>query len=497
MQPALHAQLGHQMALTPQLLQSIRLLQLSALELEQEMREALERNLMLEVEEDAESEDPEARDWSAAEPAAEADVAEPLAAVSGCDAGAVSEVEADFDWSSRESWSGGEPTDEDGESWEARTPASGPTDTRLQVLAQLEPQFRDARQRRLVEHLLDAIDDAGYLTRSCLELSEELQAEGLAVSSEELEQALALIHSAEPCGYGARSLSECLLLQLGSLPPRTRGLRLARQLAAEGLGELGFGQPEDLARLREEWGVSREQLRAAIALLLALDPKPGARHAAPAEAVVPDVIVSGRPGAWRVQLNQDRLPRLRVNRLYERALASGASHRGLKDQLQEARWLVRGLEMRHDTLIRTAQAIFERQAGFLARGEEAMVRLTLKEIALQIGMHESTVCRITQNKYVATPWGLYEMKAFFPSEIRGTEGTVSGTGVKAMIRRIIDGERASDPLCDGAITAILLRSGIKLARRTVAKYREAMKIPPAAERGVQAARIGRTARWSA
>ncbi|MGH8447460.1 MAG: hypothetical protein ACREVL_19500 [Solimonas sp.] len=215
--------------------------------------------------------------------------------------------------------------------------------------------------------------------------------------------------------------------------------------------------------------------------MLSLNPKPASALAAPAEAALPDLIVSGTPGSWRVELNAERLPRVRVNAAYERMLGATA-HRAMRDQLQEARWLVRGLEMRNDTLLRSARAIFERQRGFLEKGEEGMASLTLREIADSIGMHESTVCRVSSNKWVMTPWGVYELKAFFPSQIAGRGLESSGTAVKAMIRRIINAENRQAPLSDGGIAALLARQGIEVARRTVAKYREAMRIPAVKDR---------------
>jgi RNA polymerase sigma-54 factor len=225
-----------------------------------------------------------------------------------------------------------------------------------------------------------------------------------------------------------------------------------------------------------------DQYGRAMRLVRALDPKPGSTVREPAQNVVPDVLLSGADRAWKVELNPATLPRVRVNNLYARLLSGAAPHRGMRDQLQEARWLVHGLEMRHETLLKTARAVFARQCEFLRRGEEGMVSLTLREVAQQIGMHESTVCRVVSSKFVQTPWGVYPMKAFFPSQIAQTGGETSGTAVKAMIRRIVDGESRAEPLCDGAIAALLARKGIKVARRTVAKYREAMRIAPASER---------------
>ncbi len=472
MKQNLHLSTSQSMAMTPQLLQSIRLLQLSSLELEQELREALERNVMLEpVEGDTADEDAaEGVDRDTATAASEE--------VSGIDPDATSKVEADFDWSSRESWSSGEPNREDDEPWEARLPTPETVDARLSAIRQLELVIATPREARLISAILDAIDDNGYLAEPL---------EGVALESglnplpdqAELEAALTKVQGVEPTGFGARDLRECLLLQINAMPRGTPGKVLAREIVESELERVASRDFEGLCATLE---VDFMDLHRAMDLILALNPKPGASYSAPAEVALPDVLVSGVPGAWKIELNAERLPRVRVNRLYENLLQRGASHRGMKDQLQEARWLVRGIEMRHDTLLRTARAIFERQTAFLEQGEEGMVSLTLREIAEAIGMHESTVCRVTTNKWVQTPWGVYELKAFFPSQIAGADRETSGTAVKAMIRRIIHTENADAPLCDGDITAILARNGVRVARRTVAKYREAMRIPSAKDR---------------
>ena len=460
------------MVLTPQLLQSIRLLQLSTLELEQEVEQALEDNVMLEAEEGGGMDDA-----PAAEFIAESHSEPELAAATGCDAGAHSEVEADFDWSSRESWSGGEPGDENEEHWTARTAAPEITDARIAALQQLRLMVSTPRQSAILTTLIENVDDNGYLECSLGEIGSQL-GEDFNATAAELEAGLATLQSVEPTGFGARNLPECLRLQLMVLPVATRGRDLAIHLVTNSLSLVAERRLEDI---RRELHASEADMKAAFNLILALDPKPGASQGAPAEAAIPDVIVSGRPGAWKVELNTERLPRVRVNGAYERAVAT-SSHKSLKDKLQEARWLVRGLEMRHETLLKTARAVFERQKGFLEHGEERMVPLTLREVADAIGMHESTVCRVTTAKFIQTPWGVYDFKSFFPSQITGSDCEASGTAVKAMIRRIVDGESRHSPLCDGAIAAILLRQGIRVARRTVAKYREAMKIAPATAR---------------
>lgn len=469
MKPGIQMQIGQHMTMTPQLLQSIRLLQLSSLELEQEVQQALESNVMLEREEET-AEEPA--------PQAQADAGDAVQAqsvelpVTGCDAAAPERVQADYDWSSAEGWSGGEPQDDD-DPIEARTAAPESGDLRVRVLEQLRMTVTDAREARLALAIVEAVDDNGYLEKPLNEIADEVDAD--------LEEMLAVLHkvqAVEPSGFAARDLRECLLLQLRDLPLKTPGRLDARRIVEDGLDLLARN---DLAALAERLEIPAARLPAAIALVLALNPKPGATIASAAQAVVPDLIVSGTPGSWKIELNPATLPRVRINTLYERLL-NGAPHRGLREQLQEARWLVRGLEMRHETLLKTARVVFERQCEFLSRGEEGMAPLTLREVADAIRMHESTVSRITTNKYVQTPWGVYELKDFFPSQLGAAEGETSGTAVRAMIRRIIDGENAKAPLCDGAIAAILHRNGVRVARRTVAKYREAMKIVPAKER---------------
>lgn len=477
MKANLSVRTSQSMVMTPQLLQSIRLLQLSALELEQEVEQALEDNVMLEAEE-ASGTAEAGEDAAEAREAAVAGSDEDPAPASGCDANAHTEVEADFDWSSRESWSGGEPSDEDDEPWTARTAAPLTGDVRVQAIEQLQLTVKTDRQAAMVAKILENIDDNGYLEVSLGAIGAEL-GEDFDASARELEEALALVQGVEPTGFGARNLPECLSLQLQALPGDTLGREVALYLVAHCLDRVAERR---LEQVRQQLDVSEAEMKAAFNLILALDPKPGASRQAAAEPAIPDVVVSGRPGAWKVELNRERLPRVRINGTYERVVTSSAAHKALKDKLQEARWLVRGLEMRHDTLLRTARAVFERQKRFLEIGEEGMVPLTLREIADAIGMHESTVCRVTMAKFIQTPWGVYDFKAFFPSQIQGCEGEASGTSVKAMIRRIVDGENPQSPLCDGAIAAILLRKGIRVARRTVAKYREAMNIAPATVR---------------
>ncbi|HSW14118.1 MAG TPA: RNA polymerase factor sigma-54 [Solimonas sp.] len=477
MKTNMHLRTSQNMAMTPQLLQSIRLLQLSSLELEQELREALETNVMLEQDEGEGAEEP-------APAPQEAPSDEVHGEVTGIDSAAHEKVEADFDWSSAESWSGGEPPEDDDRPWQERHPSAPQTDARIAALEQLQLTIESRREALIAEAIIEAIDDNGYLEQPLDEIVARL-GPNFATSLEEVEQVLEKVQAVEPTGFAARNLAECLALQLRALPPRTPGRDLAEFIAATALELVAAGNTRELEQALD---VSRAEIGQAVALIRTLNPKPAAALSAPAEAVLPDLIVTGTPGAWKVELNAERLPRVRVNSLYERLLTQSGTHRGLRDQLQEARWLVRGLEIRHQTLLRTARVIFQRQQAFLENGEEGMAPLTLREVAESIAMHESTVCRVTSNKWVQTPWGVYELKAFFPSHITGLAGETSGTAVKAMIRRIIDGEGRGKALSDGDIAALLARKGIRVARRTVAKYREAMKIASAKERAAPAVR---------
>lgn len=486
MKPGTRMGMSQNVAMTPQLLQSIRLLQLSAMELEQEVEAALEGNVLLERDDTA-SLTSAGAEAPSPEPVEQASLAADSTevAVSGCDEAAGDRVDADFDWSSAESWSGGEPT-EDGEPIEARRSAAPIEDARVAALEQLELMISDRRQWNLAVSIIEQIDDNGYLETSLADLLASLPAEWQ-VTMAELEAALVTVQAVEPTGFAARDLRECLLLQLDAIKAGTPGKNLAEVLVMDHLDRVAA---RDFVNLRSELGATETRMIQAMDLIRTLDPKPGASRTEPAQAVVPDLIVSGVAGAWKVELNPVNLPKLRINGQYERMMAgSASSHKGLKDQMQQARWLVRGLEMRHETLLKTARVVFERQRDFLKNGEEGMLPLTLREVADAIAMHESTVCRVTSNKFVQTPWGVYSMKDFFPSQIQGAESETSGIAVRAMIRRIVDGEKAGAPLCDGAIAAILARKGVLIARRTIAKYREAMKIAPAKERKLIAARV--------
>ncbi|MBI2383527.1 MAG: RNA polymerase factor sigma-54 [Gammaproteobacteria bacterium] len=465
MKTNLRLHLGQNVAMTPQLVQSIRMLQLSALELEQEVLTALDRNVMLERDEDD----------ADAEPALDAELTEaPVEAAA---------VEVDWDAALSESWEAKPAPATENQPERAAPEVAQP---HLRALSDLELLLDDAREARIATAILDAIDENGYLERPLDALRAQLPADWN-VAPAEMESVLAKVQQLDPPGFGARDLRECLDLQLRALDPATPGLGLARCLVAHGLEALAG---DELAALDEKLDPAPQMLDAAVALVRRLNPKPAASVGEDAEYVVPDLVLRPAAGGWRLELNRAATPRVRVNSLYEGLLnRCKEDGKGLREQLLEARWLVRGLEMRHDTLLRAARAIFERQNEFLDRGDEGMKPLTLKEVAEAIGMHESTVSRITTRKYVQTPRGVFELKYFFSSSLAARDGAeASGTAVRAMIRRLIEQENRATPMCDGTIATLLGRRGIRVARRTVAKYREAMGIPPAKERGRAATR---------
>lgn len=479
MNPNLKLHVSQSLSMSPQLVASIRLLQLSSLELEQEVVNALENNPLLEadsVEAPAVSEAELSFAGLVGEGVSQAmdapQAAEAPAAVTTGD------IDIDDSFAVSEAWSAAAGEGDDEEDNPMRRAAMPTAGLRATLEAELAAEIEDENTQRAVLALLEAIDDAGYLRATLTELCAAAQADAATVR-----RALAMIRRLAPTGFAARDLRECLLLQLDEVRAGTPGKTLAEQLVMDHLLELSARNREPL---RVQMGASPERFAAAMTLIRSLNPKPGQEpNDDAARAIVPDVMVSGAPGAWKLELNPATLPRVRLNRLYEQVLNDAPQGRGLKDKLNEARWLLRGLEMRHDTLLKTTKAIFERQNGFLTQGEVAMKPLTLREVAVAIEMHESTISRVTTNKYVSTPWGTFELKHFFSVSLNAGTSESSGVAVRAMIRQLIDAENPAKPLCDGAISAILLRQGVRVARRTVAKYREGMKIASAPERKVE------------
>ncbi len=464
MKPSLQFRLSQHLTLTPQLQQSIRLLQLSTVELNQEIDRMLMENPALERE-DAEG-----------EPEAAAPVPAPA---TGAGASASTEpATPDTDWSAdiASSWRG---PDDDDEGDRSFTAPDTPT-LRDHLRGQLSLTNLGDRDRVFVQLLIDALDEDGYLTQPLEEIAALLPTEAEA-DLEELGIALRHLQNLEPAGVGARSPGECLALQL-RITPDEPARRLALDIVEKHLELLAS---RDYTRLKNITGAGEEALRAAQRLIQALNPRPGAAYAkVETRYVIPDVIVRKQRSVWRASLNPDAMPRLRINRLYAE-LAAGARNSGaaIASQLQEARWLIKNVQQRFDTILRVSQAIVDQQRHFLEHGEVAMRPLVLREIAQTLGLHESTISRVTTQKYMATPRGTFELKYFFGSHV-ATEagGAASSTAIRALIKQLVAAEDAKAPLSDARISQILGEQGIVVARRTIAKYREALQIPPVNQR---------------
>jgi RNA polymerase sigma-54 factor len=495
MKPSLQLRLSQHLALTPQLQQSIRLLQLSTLELNQEIEQALAENPLLERDDDPLALAVRVKadgsiagnDAPAPSPGADSDADGGEAPASGEAGEAAIEAGNDttLDWGAR-----GEGRNEDDEN--PREWAGTTTTLKEHLLAQVSCTKASARDRALVELLIDALDDDGYLHQRLEDLLAIFPPEA-EVELDELKTALRLLQSFDPAGVAARDVGECLNLQLNAMARTTPELAAvighARAIVSEHLPLLAA---RDFLKLRRALGCTDDELRAAHQLIRTLQPHPGVAFGdSRADYVVPDVFVRKVKNRWTAVLNPDVMPRLRVNQAYADILKRDRSTRGTEGsdraqwttRVQEARWLIRNIQQRFDTILRVSQAIVDRQHNFFTHGEIAMRPLVLREIADTVGLHESTISRVTANKYMATPFGVLELKFFFGSHV-ATEagGEASSTAIRALIKQLIGAEDTRNPLSDSKLAELLGEQGIVVARRTVAKYREAMKIPAVAQR---------------
>jgi RNA polymerase sigma-54 factor len=474
----LQLKLSQHLTLTPQLQQSIRLLQLSTIELNAEVERMLQENPLLEkADADADEGDgdgPVAYDAGGATPPASAsgderaapDEPSPSSAVDGADFG-------DYGGGDGE-WGGG-PSSDDDEFYPQQVAASTLRDHLNAQLALLNLPLRD---RQLVAALIDALDEDGYLTSSLEEIAGYLPEE-LGIDADELKIALNYVQSFEPAGVGARDCAECLALQLRVLPPDTPYRAMAQKVVVEHLSLLAN---RDFAKLKRLLHTDDDGVRGVRDLIRSLAPRPGAAFAkTESNYVVPDVIVRKTRGRWVAALNEAAMPKLRLNRIYADILTRNrdASNQQLSAQLQEAKWLIRNVQQRFDTILRVAQAIVERQRRFFDHGEVAMRPMVLREIADMLSLHESTISRVTTQKYMLTPRGTFELKYFFGSHVAtDTGGAASATAIRALIKQLIGAENVKAPLTDSRIADLLGEQGILVARRTIAKYREALAIPP-------------------
>ncbi|NCT67531.1 MAG: RNA polymerase factor sigma-54 [Rhodanobacteraceae bacterium] len=471
MKPALQLRLGQSLALTPQLQQAIRLLQLSRLELELELNLALESNPLLDMVDGAsEGEDGEAS--AEAELAADA----PAEGADGAEAGDGDEQPLDFEFD--HAAPRGAAPDEDG----LEPQDAEPEDLRDHLLWQLNLTPMSARDRAIAAAIIEAVDDDGYLAEDDDTIAAALAALYV-VTPAEIESVRRRVQQFDPLGVASRSLRECLSVQLGAFDANTPGLALARTLVAEHLETLAR---QDRARICQRLHVDEGQFDTALALIRSLAPKPGSGFASTGtEYVAPDAYVRKVGGRWQVTLAPGCQPRLGINEHYAGLIAKARREDAhyLKGQLQEARWLIKSLKTRAETMLKVATAIVRAQEAFLEFGPEAMRPLVLKDVADEIGMHESTISRVTTRKFLHTPRGTYEFKYFFSSGVTTVDGgAASATAIQAMIRKLIDEEHAAKPLSDQVLAVELNRRGINVARRTVAKYREAMNIPSSNER---------------
>ncbi len=506
MKPSLQVRLSQHLALTPQLQQSIRLLQLSTLELHQEVEQMLEQNPFLEAEEDhSQTFEPLAERNTPIERAAERETeraAEPGGDSADTGGDAPSLDNAEFGSTERDDWENGtEREDFDGirETPGKSSQNNDSDDFDGQDRDTAVPSLQDHLREQLlgmrlspadaaaVMVLIESLNDDGYLADTLEEIAIQLGGEDADAQEELLERlqcARRFLQSMEPTGVGASDLAECLTLQLRALP-RSEVQAVAIIVCK---GHLELLARRDMKKLMAATGADEELLRAAQALIVTLEPKPGRQFSrAEANIVIPDVVVQKSGRNWKVVLNPDVMPKLRINDLYANAIRqqrgsnslNGAGP-GLNARLQEARWFMKNILQRFDTIQRVSQAIVERQKSFFTHGAIAMKPLVLREIADELGLHESTISRVTTAKYMSTPFGTFELKYFFGSSLNtDAGGNASSTAVRALIKQLVAAEDVAKPLSDSQISQMLEEQGIQVARRTVAKYREALKIAPA------------------
>ncbi len=472
MKHSLQLRLSQHLTLTPQLQQSIRLLQLSTIELNQELERVLQENPLLEREDGAGDQSAAAPDTgTTTTPRDEASATE----APGSDAESREPDRTELGAFDDMPGSGYREDAEDGDY--PQQPADAPT-LRAHLLAQLSLINVSERDGKLVTLLIDSLDDDGYLTQSLDELLEMLPPE-IEAEAEELQIALKHLQHLEPVGVGARDLSECLALQIASLPPDTAYRAEATALVKHHLETLAA---RDFSKLRKLLRCDDVVLRGVQKLITSLNPRPGRDYSSDeTRFIVPDVIVKKVKGVWVASLNPDAMPRLRINRLYADILQRNrnAGSQQLATHLQEAKWLIKNVQQRFETILRVSQAIVDRQRNFFEHGEVAMRPLVLREIAEGLELHESTVSRVTTQKFMHTPRGIFELKYFFGSHVTtDAGGSASSTAIRALIKQLVAAENGRKPLSDGQISEILAQQGLVVARRTVAKYRESLQILP-------------------
>lgn len=496
MKLSLQLKLGQQLTMTPQLQQAIRLLQLSTLDLQQEIHQALESNPMLELIENSDEEESSlSRDTNTQanenEIVRNSEVAADEQVLNGDDSSWQEQIPGDLAVDSNwddiypSTYSSSSSYDADTLDYESRNTAVDTLQDHLLWQLNLTPMSET--DKAIGFAIIDAIDANGMLTVDIESIHTSFEEE----NELELDEVLAVLHRIQqfdPIGVGYRNLSECLLIQLNQYdnPDQSKLINNAKLIVKEHINLLGH---RDYAQLMRKTKLKEAELRETIEVIERLDPRPGANISPPSTSyIVPDVIVTKHieSGKWKVELNPDTAPKVRINNDYASLVKradSSDENNYLRDNLQEARWFIKSLQSRNETLMKVASRIVEHQKGFLEYGEEAMKPLVLHDIAEAVNMHESTISRVTTQKYMHTPRGIFELKYFFSSHVSTKGGgECSSTAIRAIIKKLIAAENVKKPLSDSKITQLLEEKGINVARRTIAKYRESLSIPPSNER---------------
>ncbi len=498
MKASLQLKIGQSLTMTPQLQQAIRLLQLSSMELQIEIQEALESNMMLETAEEASAENSEVEKLDENSPEeSDLDTTQEMSTSTELenipDELAVDSVWEDTYESGVNESSISTPQIYEGSQFSYENQNSHIETLGEHLLWQLNLTPISDTDRAIATTIIDALDDDGYLSSDLADIhsslskeidGENTESEESEIELDEIEAVLHMIQAMEPTGVAARNIRECLLLQLRQCDKDTPLLELATELVSKHLDLLAG---RDFNQLMRQLKLDQEKLQDVIVLIQSMNPRPGGQiHETRTEYITPDVYVKKVKGRWRVELNSELMPHLRVNTSYAnmiRRADNSEDNVSLKSHLQEARWFIKSLQSRSETLLRVATCIVERQRAFLEYGEEAMKPMVLHDVADALGMHESTISRVTTRKYMHTPRGIFELKYFFSSHLSTSHGgDASSTAIRALIKKLIAAETPKKPLSDSKISALLSEQGINVARRTVAKYREAMAISPSNER---------------
>ena len=473
MKQGLQLRLSQQLAMTPQLQQAIRLLQLSTLELQQELQQALESNPLLEQIDTHEEID--TRETQDSETLDTADALEQKEMPE--------ELPLDASWDTI--YTAGTPSGTSGDYIDDELPVyQGETTQTLQdyLMWQVELTPFSDTDRAIATSIVDAVDDTGYLTVPLEDILESMGDEEIDI--DEVEAVLKRIQRFDPVGVAAKDLRDCLLIQLSQFDKTTPWLEEARLIISDHLDLLANHDFRTLMRVTR---LKEDVLKEAVNLIQSLDPRPGQSiQTGEPEYVIPDVLVRKHNGHWTVELNSDSIPRLQINQHYA-SMCNNARNDGdsqfIRSNLQDAKWLIKSLESRNDTLLRVSRCIVEQQQAFFEQGEEYMKPMVLADIAQAVEMHESTISRVTTQKYLHSPLGIFELKYFFSSHVN-TEGggEASSTAIRALVKKLIAAENPAKPLSDSKLTSLLSEQGIMVARRTVAKYRESLSIPPSNQR---------------